>query len=69
MHFADIEGVIDVRERDLLERLLHYGPRRAEVKDQGELFLVVPRPGTVSPWSGKATDITRNASLSEGAPC
>lgn len=65
MHFVDIEGVLDVRERDLLERLLHYGPRRAEVTDKGELFLVVPRPGTVSPWSSKATDITRNAGLSK----
>ncbi|MGC4084184.1 MAG: phosphoribosylformylglycinamidine synthase [Vicinamibacterales bacterium] len=28
------------------------------------LYLVVPRPGTVSPWSSKATDIVHNAGLS-----
>src|SRR5213078_4876601 len=29
----------------------------------GTLFLVVPRLGTVSPWSSKATDIARNCGL------
>jgi phosphoribosylformylglycinamidine synthase len=32
--------------------------------DRGELFVVVPRPGTVSPWSSKATDIATNCGLS-----
>jgi phosphoribosylformylglycinamidine synthase len=63
VHFADIEGDLDSRERDVLERLLTYGPRRAAVEERGELFLVVPRPGTVSPWSSKATDIAHNAGL------
>ena len=64
VHFVDVDGTLDAPERDLLERLLHYGPRRAEVEERGALFLVVPRPGTVSPWSSKATDITRNTGLS-----
>ena len=29
----------------------------------GELLLVVPRPGTISPWSTKATDIARHCGL------
>ena len=29
----------------------------------GALVLVMPRPGTVSPWSSKATDIARNCGL------
>jgi phosphoribosylformylglycinamidine synthase len=63
VHFVDVEAALDTRERALLERLLEYGPRRAPVDGRGELFLVVPRPGTVSPWSSKATDIARNAGL------
>ena len=29
----------------------------------GALYLVVPRPGTISPWSSKATDIAINSGL------
>jgi len=54
-------------ERGVLESLLTYGPAAPE---QGEptpagttLRLVVPRPGTISPWSSKATDIARNCGL------
>ena len=32
-------------------------------KAAGELYLVVPRVGTISPWSSKATDIARNCGL------
>ncbi|MCZ7176372.1 hypothetical protein NK362_25890, partial [Salmonella enterica] len=30
----------------------------------GRLFLVLPRFGTISPWSSKASDIARNCGLS-----
>ncbi len=30
----------------------------------GDLLFVMPRPGTISPWSSKATDIAHNAGLS-----
>ena len=63
VHFADIDGRLDERVRGVLEQLLEYGPRRAAVDERGELFLVVPRAGTVSPWSSKATDILKNAGL------
>src|SRR4029079_11090832 len=63
VHFVDLERPLDARERDVLARLLEYGPRRAGVNEHGDLFLVVPRPGTVSPWSSKATDIAHNAGL------
>ncbi len=63
MHFVQTDGVLDAVEHDRLERLLQYGPRRVDDEARGALFLVVPRPGTVSPWSSKATDITRNAGL------
>ncbi|MCF8017023.1 MAG: hypothetical protein K9L65_15300, partial [Chromatiaceae bacterium] len=31
---------------------------------EGSLLLVVPRPGTISPWSSKATDIAQHCGLS-----
>ena len=63
IHFVDTTSALDPASHDVLTRLLTYGPRRAEVREQGDLFLVVPRPGTVSPWSSKATDIAHNAGL------
>ncbi|MGQ7171359.1 hypothetical protein ACUOCP_35115, partial [Escherichia sp. R-CC3] len=32
---------------------------------QGKLLLVTPRPGTISPWSSKATDIAHNCGLQQ----
>ena len=63
IHFADLERPLGVGERAVLDRLLDYGPRLAPVAERGDLLLVVPRPGTQSPWSSKATDIAHNAGL------
>ena len=66
VHFADVEAPLDDRERALLERLLEYGPHRddADGPEAGaRLLLVVPRLGTISPWSSKATDIARICGL------
>src|SRR5262249_11335017 len=64
-HFAELEQPLDGRERELLERLLRYGPRGGVGAGEGAgLFvLVVPRLGTISPWSSKATDIARICGL------
>lgn len=62
-HFADVDGALTEEEQRVLGRLLKYGPS-AEVKaPAGRLLLVVPRFGTLSPWSSKATDIAHNCSL------
>ncbi|MFN4342029.1 MAG: phosphoribosylformylglycinamidine synthase [Azonexus sp.] len=47
-------------ERAKLARLLEEVPAG---EDKGELFLVTPRIGTISPWSSKATDIAFNCDL------
>ncbi|MEL0027119.1 MAG: phosphoribosylformylglycinamidine synthase, partial [Perlucidibaca sp.] len=47
-----------------LVELLTYGDDFTDA-EQGRLAVVVPRPGTISPWSSKATDIARNTGLSE----
>jgi phosphoribosylformylglycinamidine synthase len=62
-HFAEVTHPLDTRQRNVLERLLTYGPRGSFTAEQGTLMLVVPRPGTLSPWSSKATDIAHNCGL------
>ena len=62
-HFAEVERALAHAEHERLERLLEYGPRMEDADDAGELLLAVPRPGTISPWSSKASDIARNCGL------
>ena len=50
-HFVESDAAPGAAERALLERLLAYGPVAEPAA--GELFLVVPRVGTISPWSSK----------------
>jgi phosphoribosylformylglycinamidine synthase len=61
-HFVETSRALAADERRLLERLLDYGA--AAPHGEGTLHLVVPRLGTISPWSSKATDIARNCGLS-----
>jgi len=63
VHFVDTDKPLGEDETAVLEKLLRYGPHMAEVSSEGRLFLVVPRAGTISPWSSKATDIAHNCSL------
>src|SRR5215469_11401456 len=65
VHFVDLERPLAAAELGILERLLTYGPRieAALQEGEGEPLIVVPRPGTVSPWSSKATDIAQVCGL------
>ena len=61
LHFASLQRPLSEPRREVLASLLTYGPGSAAV-DRSELdsattLLVVPRPGTISPWSSKATDL------------
>ena len=63
VHFAEIrDGLSDV-DSATLEALMTYGPSEERGSTDGTLLLVVPRPGTISPWSSKATDIVHNCGL------
>ncbi|MFN7087423.1 MAG: phosphoribosylformylglycinamidine synthase [Burkholderiales bacterium] len=62
-HFAAVSRPLTAAEQQRLERVLTYGPSAAEVAEDGTLLLVVPRIGTLSPWSSKATDIARHCGL------
>ncbi len=63
IHFAEVTRDLSSEESEILGRLLRYGPKAEAHEPQGQLQLVVPRPGTISPWSSKATDIAHNCGL------
>ncbi len=63
MHFVETDGELNAGQRAVLDKILEYGPAHGEATAGGDLFLVVPRPGTISPWSSKATDIAHNCGL------
>ncbi|RLQ23841.1 phosphoribosylformylglycinamidine synthase [Seongchinamella sediminis] len=70
VHFADLDKALSPERRQVLEQLLDYGPTIDEAGHvaeglEGRLLLVTPRPGTISPWSSKATDIAHNCGLAE----
>ena len=73
-HFVQARRELNAAERAVLDALLTYGPRAEKTAahvsgaeaglKNGRLILVVPRPGTISPWSSKATDIAHVCGLS-----
>ncbi|RDB42931.1 phosphoribosylformylglycinamidine synthase [Halomonas sp. DQ26W] len=68
VHFVDHDGELADDERHVLDRLLDYGILSEGTGDagaEGQLFLVVPRIGTQSPWSSKATDIVHSCGLAK----
>jgi phosphoribosylformylglycinamidine synthase len=62
-HFAWSETGLSDGQQSVLQQILTYGPKLAVESPAGGLFLVVPRPGTISPWSSRATDIARHCGL------
>jgi phosphoribosylformylglycinamidine synthase len=61
-HFVALRRPLEAPEREILEALLTYGPKSAR-EETGAGLLVVPRVGTISPWSSKATDIAHQCGL------
>lgn len=62
-HFAEVDGELTADQQHVLARLLKYGPSVPVQEPTGRLFLVMPRFGTISPWSSKASDIAHNCGL------
>ena len=62
LHFVHTEKALDDHEQGVLESLLRYGSD-AHVPRTDAKLLVVPRLGTISPWSSKATDIAHICGL------
>ena len=66
VHLVDsgAQNLVDA-ELEVLNNLLTYGPLLHAEQVNGHEFYVVPRPGTISPWASKATDIAHNCGLSQ----
>ncbi|MGL5038981.1 MAG: hypothetical protein ACRC6D_02480, partial [Aeromonas sp.] len=69
VHFADVATPLSPPERARLGQLLQpgtqAGPLIPSPLPSALLFLVTPRPGTISPWSSKATNIAHNCGLTQ----
>ena len=66
IHFVDIENDLNDGQSGILKQLLAYGSPQSDTdKFSGQHLLVVPRSGTISPWSSKATEIAQRCGLSE----
>ncbi len=64
-HFIDDKQALTQNELTLLNNLLDSGEEKNAKKPNGQLFLVTPRFGTISPWSSKASDILHICALSK----
>ena len=64
-HFVQARQELSADERRVLEALLTYGSTQptAAPGATDQLIVVIPRPGTISPWSSKATDIAQVCGL------
>ncbi len=65
VHFAHLKEELSSSENIVLDKLLTYGPTIEEHAPSGHFILVTPRPGTISPWSSKSTDIAHNCGLNK----
>ncbi len=65
LHLVELVEPLADEEARRLEQLMAYGPSRPGAGASGTRLLVVPRPGTISPWSSKATDIVHNCGLDQ----
>ncbi len=73
VHFAFSENALNVAQQNTLKQILTYGAAASNALEANigavagdakkELFLVIPRIGTISPWASRATDIANNCGL------
>lgn len=69
-HFVHVEKILDTNKLSRLNDLLTYG---GDIFDRNSIYnnknilelIVIPRIGTVSPWSSKATEIAHNCGFYE----
>jgi phosphoribosylformylglycinamidine synthase len=63
VHLVNAPDEVSQTQRNILRQLLDYGPPAPPETEPCTLLFVAPRPGTISPWSSKATDIARGCGL------
>ncbi|MBO1518518.1 phosphoribosylformylglycinamidine synthase [Oceanisphaera pacifica] len=65
VHFVALNANLEAKERHTLAQLLDSPAQGVTPAANSQMALVTPRPGTLSPWSTKATDIAHNCGLSQ----
>lgn len=64
LYFTQVEGELSQEQTQQLQALIHASAEEALKPAAGAQYVtVVPRLGTLSPWSSKATDILHNCGL------
>ena len=56
IHLSNLDETLTSKESDHLDHLLSYSPNLS-VDNAKSSIVIIPRLGTISPWSSKATDI------------
>ena len=59
VHLVDTSARLGKKDRSRLDALLLSGDKPGKLGRAARRLYVVPRPGTISPWSSKATDIAK----------
>ena len=62
-YFTELKSSLSDADKQLLERLLGVDGDIGKLSSKLHSLLVVPRLGTISPWSSKATDIAQHCAL------
>src|SRR5450830_915732 len=64
-HFVWADSELAPLQQETLKQILTYGSKSSQLVNaaQGELFLDIPRVGTISPWASRATDIVKHCGL------
>ncbi|MCP4433024.1 MAG: phosphoribosylformylglycinamidine synthase [Gammaproteobacteria bacterium] len=66
MHLVDVdENALSAQQKQIVDNLLSYGPAMSQTAVEGQTYFVMPRAGTISPWSSKATDIAHHCGLTQ----
>ena len=63
VHYVYWDQSYSELDQGILEKILTYGPKGEQEEFSEKLVVVIPRLGTLSPWSTKATDIAHNCGL------
>jgi phosphoribosylformylglycinamidine synthase len=62
-YFVSVNDALPAQQREHLDALLLSNDETEVFPDSAQLIYTGPRPGTISPWSSKATDIARACRL------
>lgn len=63
IHYTQFTSDPNEKEIHLLQDLLSYGDQNQKIPSTSNKLIIIPRLGTISPWSSKATEIAKKCHL------